>query len=72
MDMPEFAMLLSMAEWHDRAATELAPSGSDLAPSHRRAARYLREIYDYMRQLRIILTEDDEFFEGASVREWAN
>ena len=72
MDMPDFETLLSMAEWHDRAATELAPSGSDLAPSHRRAARCLREVYEYMRQLRIILKEDDEFVSTTSLGQPAN
>jgi hypothetical protein len=69
MDMPDFALLLPVAEWHDHTATELARSGSHLAASHRRAARCLRDIYDYMRQLRVILTEEDEFFDGTSIGE---
>jgi hypothetical protein len=61
MDMPDFALLLTMAEWHDHKARELARSGADLSPVHRKAARCLRDVYDYMRQLRTILTDDDEF-----------
>jgi hypothetical protein len=69
MDMPDLTMLLRMAEWH---AAELACSGSDLAPFHHKAAQFLRTVDDYMRQLRAILTEDDEFFSSTSVGEPAN
>ena len=60
-DMPDLALLLTMAEWHDHKARELARSGADLSPVHRKAARCLRDVYDYMRQLRTILPNDDEF-----------
>jgi hypothetical protein len=59
MDMPDFEMLLPIAEWHDETARELARSTSDLAPSHREAARCLREVYEYMRKLRTILIDDE-------------
>jgi hypothetical protein len=42
LDMPDLVTLLPLAEWHDQTATELAGSGSDLAPFHRYAARCLR------------------------------
>jgi hypothetical protein len=72
LDMPDLVTLLPLAEWHDQTATELAGSGSDLAPFHRYAARCLRDVYDYMRQLRTILTEDHEFFDGTSIGESVN
>jgi hypothetical protein len=72
MDMPDLTMLLRMAEWHADMAAELASSGSDLAPFHHKAAEFLRTVDDYMRQLRAILTEDDEFFSSTSLGEPAN
>jgi len=72
MDMPDLAVLLPAAEWHDHIATQLAQSGSDLALFHRKAARCLRDVDDYMRQLRTILTEDEEFLEGTSTWKWVN
>ena len=72
MDMPDLAMLLRMAEWHGHMAMELASSGSDLAPFHLKAAHFLRAVDDYMRQLRAILTEDDEFFSATSLEGPAN
>jgi len=72
MDMPDLAILLRVAEWHDWTATELARSGSDVASSHRRTAQCLREVYDYMRRLRSILTEEDDFFASRSVAERVN
>jgi hypothetical protein len=72
MDMPDLALLLTMAEWHDHKARELARSGADLSPVHRKAARCLRDVYDYMRQLRTILTDNDECFDGTRIGEPAN
>jgi hypothetical protein len=72
MDMPDLVRLWRVAEWHDDKATELASSGSDLAPFHHQAAQLLRAVDDYMRRLRAILTEDDEFFGTTSLGEPAN
>jgi hypothetical protein len=66
MDMPDFNLLLPIAEWHEHAAAELTRSDSVLAASHDRAAMGLREIYGYMRQLHAILADEDEFC-GTSV-----
>jgi len=73
-DMPDLAVLLPAAEWHDHMATQLAQSGSGLAPFHRKAARCLRDVHDYMRQLQtILLTEDDdEFLDRTSIWESVN
>ena len=69
MDMPDLEMLLPAAEWHDHIATQLARSGSDLAPFHRKTARCLRDLHDYMRQLDTILRDDDEILDHASIWE---
>jgi hypothetical protein len=63
-DMPDFAVLVPIAEWHDETARQLARSSTDLAPFHLEAARCLRQVYAYMRKLRIILADENENLEG--------
>ena len=60
MEMPDIAMVWRLAEFHQQCAAELSGSSSELASVHQWAARSLRELHDYLRQLHSVLTGGEE------------